>query len=76
MTTKLEELKAAYEAAAAKAAKATYAAEAAEAAAGAAEAAEAAAGAVADDCWEAADELWFAYKAERKKTQKENSDDH
>jgi hypothetical protein len=84
MTTKLEELQAAYEAAAAKATKATYVAGAvaeaakatyaadvvAEAVAEAAEAAEA----VADDCWEAADELWVAYEAELKK-QKEKTDE-
>jgi hypothetical protein len=74
MTTKLEELKAAYEAAAAKATKATYAASAATDAARDAEAAEAAAEAVADDCWEAADELWVAYEAELKK-QKEKTDE-
>jgi hypothetical protein len=66
--TKLEELKAAYEAAAAKAEKATYVAKAAETVAKAAEEA-------AGDCWEAADELWVAYKAERK-IQEENPDDH
>lgn len=70
--TKLEELTAAYEAAAAKATKATYAASAATDAAEAAVAAEAAAEAVADDCWEAADEVWVAYKAELKKTQEDN----